>query len=245
MQYGLQMFSVRDITKEDMEGALREVAAMGYSFVEFAGFMGHTAQQIKAWLDQYGLKASGTHTGLAMLTDDVLEETIAYHKAIGCKNIIVPFEKMEDKAAVDAVIDRMNVLEPRLAQEGITLHYHNHDHEFKPNADGIIAEEELLKRTKINLEVDTYWVFAAEKDPVAFLKEHKDRISVIHLKDGMGGHEGKSLGLGKAPVLAVRDTAIELGMDMVVESEGLEPTGLEEVKRCIDFLKEVDAKDGK
>ena len=27
------------------------------------------------------------------------------------------------------------------------------------------------------------------------------------------------------------------GIRMVVESEGLDPTGLEEVKRCIDFLK--------
>ena len=133
-------------------------------------------------------------------------------------------------------------MQPRLAKEGITLHYHNHDHEFKPNEDGLIPEEEILSRTSINLEVDTYWVFAADKDPVAFLKEHKDRISVIHLKDGIGGHEGKSLGLGKAPVLQVRETAIALGMEMVVESEGLEPTGLEEVKRCIDFLKEVDAK---
>ena len=245
MKYGLQMFGVRDITKEDMEGALREVAAMGYSFVEFAAFMGHPAETLKKWLDQYGLRASGTHTGLAALTDDVLEETIAYHKAIGCENIIVPYEKLETKEAVDQVVDRLNVLQPRLEKEGITLHYHNHDHEFKPNEDGVIAEEEFLKRTKINLEVDTYWVFAAEKDPVAFLKEHKDRISVIHLKDGVGGHEGKSLGLGKAPVLAVRDTAIELGIEMVVESEGLEPTGLEEVKRCIDFLKDVDAKDGK
>ena len=242
MKYGLQMFSVRDITKEDMEGALREVAAMGYAAGEFAGFMGHPAEQIKVWLDQYGLRVSGTHTGLAGLTDDVLEETIAYHKAIGCENIIIPFEKLENKAAVDAFIDRVNVLQPRLAKEGITLHYHNHDHEFKPNEDGLIPEEEILSRTSINLEVDTYWVFAADKDPVAFLKEHKDRISVIHLKDGIGGHEGKSLGLGKAPVLQVRETAIALGMEMVVESEGLEPTGLEEVKRCIDFLKEVDAK---
>lgn len=237
MNYGLQLFSVRDITKDDMEGALREVAAMGYEFVEFAGFMGHPAQQVKAWLDQYGLRASGTHTGLAALTDDVLDETIAYHKAIGCKNIIVPYEKLETKEAVDAVVDRLNQLQPRLAAEGITLHYHNHDHEFKPNQDGVIAEEEFLNRTRINLEVDTYWVFAAGKDPVEFLNQHKDRISVIHLKDGVGGHEGKSLGLGKAPVKEVRETALALGMEMVVESEGLEPTGLEEVKRCIDFLK--------
>ena len=42
----------------------------------------------------------------------------------------------------------------------------------------------------------------------------------------------------------VRKAAIELGLDMVVESEGLEPTGLEEVRRCIDYLKEQDAQDG-
>lgn len=29
---------------------------------------------------------------------------------------------------------------------------------------------------------------------------------------------------------------------MIVESEGLDPTGLEEVSRCIEFLKEEDAK---
>ncbi len=240
MDYGLQLFSVRDVTKDDMEGALREVAAMGYAAVEFAGFMDNPAEKVKGWLEQYGLRASGTHTGLAALADDVLEETIAYHKAIGCENIIIPFEKLESRAAVDAFIDRVNVLAPRLREAGIRLHYHNHDHEFKPNEDGVIPEEEILARTGIGLEVDTYWVFAAGKDPVAFLQEHKDRISVIHLKDGIGGHEGRSLGLGKAPVLQVRQAAMEMGMEMVVESEGLEPTGLEEVKRCIDFLKGLE-----
>ena len=53
-----------------------------------------------------------------------------------------------------------------------------------------------------------------------------------------------SLGQGIAPVAAVRKAAIELGLTMVVESEGLEPTGLEEVRRCIDYLKEQDAQDG-
>ena len=43
MKYGLQMFSVRDVTEQDMEGALRQVAEMGYASVEFAGFMGHPA----------------------------------------------------------------------------------------------------------------------------------------------------------------------------------------------------------
>ena len=38
MKYGIQRYSVRDITKEDLDGALGKVAAMGYKSVEFAGF---------------------------------------------------------------------------------------------------------------------------------------------------------------------------------------------------------------
>ena len=41
-------------------------------------------------------------------------------------------------------------------------------------------------------------------------------------------------------ILDIRKKAIEMGVSMVIESEGLDPTGLEEVKRCIDFLKAVD-----
>ena len=41
----------------------------------------------------------------------------------------------------------------------------------------------------------------------------------------------------------MRKKAIESGYGIVVESEGLDPTGKEEVKRCIDYLKTLDAQD--
>ena len=63
VEYGLQMYSVRDLTKDDLEGALRQVAELGYSFVEFAGFFGHSAKDVRRMLDTYGLRVSGTHTG--------------------------------------------------------------------------------------------------------------------------------------------------------------------------------------
>ena len=37
-EYGLQMYSVRDITRDSMRLALQKVAEMGYKYVEFAGF---------------------------------------------------------------------------------------------------------------------------------------------------------------------------------------------------------------
>ena len=40
MEYGLQLYSVRDITQSGLEKAMQKVADLGYSFVEFAGFFG-------------------------------------------------------------------------------------------------------------------------------------------------------------------------------------------------------------
>ena len=43
VEYGLQMYSLRDITGTDLKGALKLVAQMGYKYIEFAGFFGHPA----------------------------------------------------------------------------------------------------------------------------------------------------------------------------------------------------------
>ena len=94
-------------------------------------------------------------------------------------------------------------------------------------------------------ELDTYWTFVAKLDPIATMERLGDRIRCIHLKDGSVDGKGCSLGSGEAPVAAVRKKAIESGYGIVVESEGLEPTGCEEVKRCIDYLKSLDAADNK
>ena len=70
MKYGIQMYSLRDITPSDLDGALKAVADMGYEMVEFAGFFGHSAEDVKAMLDKYGLVCSGTHSGLYDLLND-------------------------------------------------------------------------------------------------------------------------------------------------------------------------------
>ena len=66
--------------------------------------------------------------------------------------------------------------------------------------------------------------------PMNVMKSYKARTA-----------KGKSLGSGDAPVKAVRECALELGVTMVVESETLTPTGIEEVGRCMDFLTSLEA----
>jgi len=253
-EYGLQLYSVRDITKVNLKDALRQVAEMGYKYVEFAGFFGNSAEDVKSWLDEYGLKVSGTHTGCAAITPTAIKETIAYHKAIGCTNLIVPGAVYGTSEELEYTIALLNYAEKRLAKEGIALGYHNHSKELYKAPHGKVVEDEIWNRTNAELEIDTFWLFNAGIDPVPYLEAHKDRIKVIHLKDGnvlrdgngsfenaKNGAEGKSVGSGMAPVKAVRDWAIKNNVLMVIESEGLDPTGPAEVKRCIDFLRSLEA----
>ena len=56
MKYGIQMYSVRDLAEKDLYAALKCVADIGYKYVEFAGFFGHKAEDVRAWLDELGLE---------------------------------------------------------------------------------------------------------------------------------------------------------------------------------------------
>ena len=247
IEYGIQMYSLRDITQNDLKGALKTVADQGYKYVEFAGFFGHPAESVKEWLDEYGLVCSGTHTGIDPITDENIEETIKYHQIIGCKNLIVPGADWSTEEKMNYNIEVMNKAAPKLKAAGITLGYHNHSAEFFPTSYGKLLHKEIETRCpEVEFELDTFWVFNARLDPVAEMERLRDRIRVIHLKDGIpstdGGHgaEGKSVGEGEAPIKAVREKALEMGVLMVIESEGLQPTGTEEVGRCIKFLRTLD-----
>ncbi|MDR2656898.1 MAG: sugar phosphate isomerase/epimerase [Oscillospiraceae bacterium] len=239
MHLGLQMYSVRDITKDDLAGALAKVKAIGYDNVEFAGFFGHCAEKVKAMLDETGLKVSGTHTGWQELTDNI-DETIAFHKAIGNTRIIVPYAEVQTKAKIDRIVDVLNNAQPKLAAAGIALGYHNHSHEFVPNEDGQIPFDELRDRTNIFFEIDTYWAFVAGRDPLALVRELSSRVPVVHIKDGTEKGEGKPLGQGVAPAAQVWKLARELGIELVVESETLQPDGLTEAEICYKFVEALE-----
>lgn len=239
MEYGLQMYSVRDITKDDLPGALAKVAQIGYKLIEFAGFFGHTAEEVNAMLAKNNVAVSGTHTGLAELLNSY-DETIAFHKAIKNPIYIIPGHDLSTKEKLDQFIEDVNRLQPLLKAKGIEMGFHNHSGEFLPNKDGIIVYDELVARTNLWLEIDTYWAYVAGKDPVALMEQLKNRLRLIHIKDGYLNGEGMPLGRGTAPVAAVYQKALELNIPMVVESETLTPDGITEAQICFEYLKSLE-----
>ncbi|MEG0741589.1 MAG: sugar phosphate isomerase/epimerase [Clostridia bacterium] len=238
MKMGLQLFSVRDITEKDLHGALEQVAALGYDRVEFAGFFGHPAQEVRGWLSELGLRVSGTHTGLEALEQD-FAGVVAYHKAIGCDALIVPWSDPKTRGELDALCEKLNGYQRRLAENGIALGYHNHAHEFKPLDGGTSIMEALIEKTKLQLELDTYWVYAAGENPLAWMERvhAMNRLPFIHLKDGVENGDGFPLGQGTAPVEAIYRKAEALGVEQIVESETLTPNGMEEARVCINYLR--------
>ena len=239
-EYGIQLYSVRDIAKTSLENALEKVAALGYKYVEFAGFYGHSAEEVKAMLEKYNLVISGTHSGWGELRPTQIAETLAYHKAIGNPYYNVPnadlstLEKIEEFCAV------MNFAQPILAAENIKLAFHNHSTEFRMMPWGSTIHAEIERRTNIDFELDTFWLFNAQVDPIATMEKLKDRVHVIHIKDGFAGGKGIPLGEGEAPVQAVREKAVEMGLTIIVESETLTPSGIDEAERCIKYLRSIE-----
>ena len=238
--YGLQLYSIRDITDKDLATSLEAVADIGYKFVEFAGFFGHSASDVKAMLKNYGLEISGTHSPLNDLRPTNIFETLKYHKELGNPNYIVPGADLSSLEKIHDFCSVMNFAQPIFEAEGIRLGYHNHSHEFALMPWGSTIHAEIERNTDIDFEIDTYWAFNAGIDPVKVLERLKHRISVIHLKDGFMGGRGMALGEGEAPVRDVIDACERLGFKMVVESETLSPTGLEEVTRCINYLCSIE-----
>ncbi|MBQ9760448.1 MAG: sugar phosphate isomerase/epimerase [Clostridia bacterium] len=245
MEYGVQLYSVRDsVADKGMKETLRRVAEIGYSFVEFAGFGDLNAEEIRACLDEFGLKVSGTHTSINALLPDRIDETIADMKVIGNKNLIIPGVKIKTAGDIREFLDQLAQALPKLRAAGIEVGFHNHHKEFLPNEDGIYAMDVFKKETDIFFELDTYWAFHAGVNPIEEMDRMGERLRFIHIKDGIPSlgtaDGGRPLGRGEAPVAAVYKTAVERGLPLVVESETLNPDGMTEIKICYDYLKSLE-----
>lgn len=240
MSLGLQLYSVHKDMEADYRKTLKQAAALGFEGVEFAGFFGVSAEEMKAELDRLNLKAAGSHTGIDLLRTD-LEGVIRYNRILGNKNIVCPYADFKSKEDVDAAVKEFGEIERRLAAEGFVFHYHNHAHEFQ-KFDGKTVLERIFAETKVHPQPDIYWVYRGGDDPAEFINRYEGRCTMVHMKDGRGEQETVA-GRGEIDFGKVIAAAERTGVEwLILEDEVSVPTAFESVAQGFEYLKQCAAK---
>ncbi len=188
-QITVQLYSVRDLAKNDYAGTIRAIAETGFGCVEPAGYPGTTAKDAAKLFQELGLKAPSAHIGLPIGDNKnaIIDEALMMgHKYLitGC-----PPKFQEHYASLDkvkAMADLYCEAAANLAPHGLQVGYHNHDWDLAV-VEGRRAYQLFLEKTPdtVLYEADVFWVARAGLDPAAFIQEIGARGKVLHFKDGI------------------------------------------------------------
>ena len=187
LKVALQLYTVRDDMGKDMEGTLQRVKDMGYDHVEFAGYFGRTADEVRSMLDRYGLECPSVHQGYPPFLSES-EETVAYLKTLGATYSAIPSigrDHHKGSERFEKTVEEVSRVGRLLREAGMTLLYHNHEYEFEVY-DGKTLFDWLFESVPSDLlhpQIDTCWVRFAGYDPVELIRKYSGRVPVLHLKD--------------------------------------------------------------
>lgn len=182
IKMGSPLYILRDECGQDLAAVLKKLAELGFDGIEFLGFFGRTAQEVRKMLDEYGLEALGNHVAYQNLLADA-ESVLAFHQQVGCSYLTVADLPLEPFADVAAHLD---LLAEKAAARGIRLLYHNHDQELIEKTDGQENLAYILDHTRpstLAFEPDLGWIEIGGGDCAHYLTRYADRCPVIHLKD--------------------------------------------------------------
>lgn len=237
----LQLWSIKEDCEKDFPNALKEVKKAGYAGVEFAGYYGLTAEEVRQLLDELDLEVAGSHVPYEKLVEDY-EGTIAFEKAIGNTRVVIPYVTFPDFAGWQQFAKELKVLAPKLAAEGLTLYYHNHAHELTdvPDVDLLVYFTEEVPELK--LEVDVYWVHYAGLDVEDWLEAQKEKVGLLHIKEMQAEpKESTEIGKGILPIASYvkKAKALELPW-LIVEQEAFQAlTPLEAIREDYIALEKI------
>ncbi|WP_022918863.1 sugar phosphate isomerase/epimerase family protein [Ruania albidiflava] len=185
-EISVQLYSIRDAIAEDLSGAVRRIADLGYTNVEPWGFVDKVEAFGQA-LTQNSLSAPSAHAGLVAATD--VRPVFEAARVLGVQTLIdpmVPAERWTSRAEVQATADRLAGIATEAADHGLTIGYHNHWWELAQQIEGRPALEVFadLLDERIVLEVDTYWAAVGGVDAPDLLRRLGERVKFLHVKDG-------------------------------------------------------------
>ncbi|EKN69730.1 xylose isomerase [Neobacillus bataviensis LMG 21833] len=242
----VQMYTLREESEQDFAGTLKKVAELGFDGVEFAGFGGLTAKEVKALLDEFGLQAAASHIPLDELENN-LAGVIDDQKIIGSKYIVCPYLMPDRRSEEDykKLISFLDQAGATCRSEGITLCYHNHDFELERLSDDRMALESIFEDTNsenLKAELDVYWLTKAGEKPVEWINRYQNRTPLIHLKDMTMDADQffAELGTGGVDIEAVLSIGEKADVQWwIVEQDSSRKTPFESIEISRDYLEKI------
>jgi len=242
---GLQLYSVRADCGRDLPGTLEAVAKMGYEGVEFAGYYGRSAKDLRKLLDDNGLKCCGTHTQLDTLLGDNLAPTIEFNKTLGNKYLVapgLPGKYRESLAAWLETAKLFNELAEKVKPHAMLVGYHNHSAEFKA-IDGKLPWDVFMGNTSkdVIMQLDLGNAMHGGADPLPYLYRYPGRAVTIHLKEFSKTNDKALVGEGDVPWKAVFALCKAVGGTewYIIEHERYPYPPLECVEHCFKNLRKM------
>lgn len=176
----------------DMAQAFTDISAAGFTGVELfdGNLLDFSTADFRALLGDTGLELVAAYSGGNLIFDEILPEeldrfrTVADRLAeLNAPHFVVgggakrlggvqdgDFEKLGE--ALERVVDIA-------AERGLQAHYHPH---LTTLAEAPSEVRKAFANTSIHFCPDTAHLAAAGGDPAQMIREHKDRISYVHLK---------------------------------------------------------------
>ncbi|MBO3741902.1 sugar phosphate isomerase/epimerase family protein [Actinoplanes flavus] len=193
-QISVQLYTLRNQLAIDLEGSFAELAEIGYTRVEHAGFVGRTAAQFRAALDNAGLRATSGHAGIPQPWNaETWKRTLDDAAVVGNKFIVHPYfgtgptGPIRDAAVYRAFAADLNSAGELARRAGLSFGYHNHHNEFLRQTGTEITGFDILTGETdprlVHLEVDIYWAWRGAADPVDLIERNRRRIKQVHVKD--------------------------------------------------------------
>ncbi|MCZ2258494.1 sugar phosphate isomerase/epimerase family protein [Sporosarcina sp. G11-34] len=244
---GIQLYSIKEEAERDFLGVLDKISGMGYEGAQFAGFFGHTAQEVKAKMDEVGIKAAGAHVPIEDFQGG-LDDLLSYHDIIDNRLLICPWLSEDMRTTADdykRTAELFNKVGEKVAKEGFSFGYHNHAFEFDL-FDGKSGFDILYENTDpeyVKMELDCFWAVHAGYEPAEIIKKYADRCISLHIKDLKlveGNPVSTELGAGTIDIGQLIKAGNEHKVDwFVVEQEDFIGDPVESVAQNAKALKRI------
>jgi sugar phosphate isomerase/epimerase len=237
---------VRRELEHDMPGVLAALADIGFVGVEFADYFDHSAEELRAMLDDNGLRCCGTHIYLDDMLGDKLEPTVAFNKTLGNEYLIVRWMNEEQRTTKEVFLQTaalFNEVAENLKPHGMRVGYHNHDYIFE-TFDGEMLWNILADNTSedVVLQLDTGNASAVPGvDVIELIKRNPGRTVSMHVKPYSTRDEDAFLGQDDLDWPQIFDLSESVGGVewYIVEYEREAFPPLEALKANLENMREI------